>query len=560
MQAVIHVLTDTRSVQIIAILLLFSAFFLYVFWFRPAVKSTLIAMNQITFAVMQDTKEWSFSKERAKVVVKANAWLAPSWLETQDRVFEIEVKGQKRTLMFGSPRDLWNSNALLKQRFNLVLADAVPNVLVGVGLFFTFLFLTVALTEATQALGPQSDTEETKKAISNLLTAAGGKFLTSLAGLFASLAWSVASKKKIKILSFACQKFLDELSKIVPVNGAEVLMLKQGETASDSLALTEELLTEVREQTGTFKRFETDLAVTLAGAINKSFTPQMELMTSKLVKAIDGLSEKLGTMNQEALQTMLEDFSVMLQKTTKTEMAQLQTTLADLTEKLKSVGGVIGQGGDKFKDDLNAAGAELVERVHEISENLANGAANLDTAAGAVKVAMNDLEVTMVEASTLGKRGALFVHDALEKTGKTIQGFDQIASGLSTASSAFQGVAGKISEVVDNIEELSREQRGVVEAVRIVAPTAQAAVERVASVLETTGQHTKDSMEATAATLTKTVASITAGVSSYSDQIAELHRKMDHNLAKAVGSFQTNVSELSEAVEELSEIMQSKKG
>ena len=238
MQAIITLLTDSRTVLAIAGLLLLVAWLFYVFWFKPAIKSTVTGMNRLTAAIMQDPKNWNFMKERSLTVLKFFPFLTPSWLETQDRVFEIEVKGVRRTLMLGSPRDLWNSSALLKHRFNLSLAEAVPNILVGIGLFFTFLFLTVALMEATQALGPGADTEDTKNAISNLLTAAGGKFSTSLAGLFASLVWSIAYKKRIKELSTACQLFLDSISKLVPTNGAEVLMLKQAEATSDGLGLS----------------------------------------------------------------------------------------------------------------------------------------------------------------------------------------------------------------------------------------------------------------------------------------------------------------------------------
>ena len=54
--------------------------------------------------------------------------------------------------MFGSPRDVWAPSRLLGRTINLQLAEATPNLLVGVGLLFTFLFLTVALTQATGAL------------------------------------------------------------------------------------------------------------------------------------------------------------------------------------------------------------------------------------------------------------------------------------------------------------------------------------------------------------------------------------------------------------------------
>lgn len=560
MQDLISFLTKTETVVGIAVLILVSAYIAFAYWFRPAHRSTLNAVQRMKVVLLEDPSDWKSLDQRANEVLKSFPLLAPAWLETRDRVIEVDIKGTQKVVMFSSPRDLWNPTALLSQRFNLSLADAVPNILVGVGLLFTFFFLTVALMEATHALGPGVSQEETQDAIGKLLSAAGGKFVTSLAGLFASLVWTLSSKRSSKDLTVACHELLGALSQKIAVNGAEILTIQQSEGVADSLALSEELLTEAREQTGTFKRFETDLAVTLAGAINKAFTPQMEAMTAKLVSAIDGLSEKLGSMNQEALQKMLEDFAAMLQEATKSEMAQLQRTLADLAEKLESVGGDLGKGGEKFKEDLGSAGAELVARVQEIAQNLATGAQNLDTAAGSVKVAMNDLELTMLEASNIGKRGALFVNEALDKTGQTLQDLGVITNGLVTASGDFNAVAGKISEVVDNVEELSREQRGVVVAVREVAPTAQAAVERVASVLEHAGQHTKDSMEATAASLTRTVSSITEGLSSYTDQVAALHQKMDGSLAKAVGNFHTHVNELTEAVEELSEIMQQKKG
>lgn len=113
------------------------------------------------------------------------------------------------------------------------------------------------------------------------------------------------------------------------------------QNSSDTNGLTEELLNEAREQTGTFKRFETDLAVSLAGAINQAFTPQMQAMTERLVASIEGLSDKMGTMNQEALKTMLSDFAGMLKQATDSEMLQLQQTLQELSNQLQGAGSML---------------------------------------------------------------------------------------------------------------------------------------------------------------------------------------------------------------------------
>jgi methyl-accepting chemotaxis protein len=574
MDFILNFLSNSPEVTVIAVLILASSWIAYVVWFRSSVREITTGLYKLTVDVGQEVDGWQGCNERVVQSIKKYPRLAGSWLEMQERVTAVTVGGKTTHVMFGLPRDVWNPQTLLGRTFNLSLADAVPNILVGVGLLFTFLFLSVALTKTTAVLGGAADAQQTQSAIEALLKVAGAKFLTSLAGLLSSIVWTFYAKREMARLALASEHFLEALGRAVPANGGELIMQQQlnfaGKShanAEDVLGLTEELLNESREQTGTFKRFETDLAVSLAGAINKAFTPQMEAMTTKLVSAIEGLSEKLGTMNQDALQKMLEDFANMLKQETATEMADLRATLQELATKLSGAGTAFGDGATGAAEAINEAGVMLVERVQQIAQNLSDGATNLEGAAGSIKLAMNDLEVTVMEASNIGKRGSVFVNEALETAANTVERLGAVSGGLAEASKAMESVGGRIADVVDTVEELSREQRAVVLAVKDVAPTALAAVERVTGVLDqaanqTLGvmQQTKQSMESTAATLGRTVASITEGVTVYTDQVAELHRKMDGQFAKAVGSFDKGVSELTESVEELAEVMQRKKG
>jgi methyl-accepting chemotaxis protein len=557
MNAFISFVTSSPEVSVFAGLIFIFAAYAFWFWFRPAVREVTTGVNAIQSALLQEPKSWSEAGDRVRTALKTHPNLASTWLETEERVIEVVLGGEQKAVMFGSPKDLWSSPALLSRRFNYSLAEAVPNMLVGVGLFFTFVFLSWALVETTASLTAMNSTaRQTEEAISELLQVAGGKFLTSLTGLLASITWTYKSKRALNELAKSCDALLGALAKVVPVNGSELLMRQQLEAGGDGLGLTEELLNEAREQTGTFKRFETDLAITLAGAITKSFSPQMEAMTAKLVAAIDNLTDRLGTMNQEALQKMLEDFAAMLKQATNSEMAQLRQTLTELSAKLEGAGVSFGAGATDAATAINEAGAQLVARVQEIAQNLSTGATNLETAAGSVKLAMNDLEVTLHEASGIGRRGAEFVNQALDMTGQTIESLGSISGGLTTAATALESVSGKVGDIVDNVEELSREQRSVVAAVREVAPSALSAVERMTDIFNEAGKQTKQSMEATAETLKRTVATITEGVTAYTEQVAELHRTMDGHLAKAVGSFDKGVNELAESVEELSETMQ----
>jgi hypothetical protein len=572
MHFILNFLSTSPEVTAVALLIFVTSFLAYLFWYRPAIDRVEIGLRQLIVALRQDGGGWSVKKERVRLAIKKYPQLASSWLETEDRVTEVPAGDRTVHVLFGLPRDVWSPHALLGRSFNLGLAEAVPNILVGVGLLFTFFFLSIALSETTAVLGASADTAQTQKAIEALLKVAGAKFLTSLAGLFTSIVWTFYSKRTFAELAVASELFLEALARVVPVNGGELVMQRQVQLAAeikingdDRLSLAEEMLTEAREQTGTFKRFETDLAISLAGAINQAFTPQMEAMTDKLVGAIDGLSEKLGTMNQDALQKMLEDFAGMLKQATDSEMTQLRSTLQELATNLEGAGVMLGEGATGAANAINQAGEQLVARVQQIAENLADGATNLEGAAGSIKLAMNDLEVTVIDATNIGKHGAIFVNAALEKAGDTVERLGAVSGKLVDASQSLEIVGGKIANVVDTVEELSREQRAVVLAVQEVAPTALAAVERVAGVLDEAAnqtlsvmQQTKQSMESTAATLGKTVASITEGVTVYTNQVADLHRKMDGQLAKAVGSFDKVVSDLAESVEELADVMQAR--
>jgi translation initiation factor 2 alpha subunit (eIF-2alpha) len=429
-----------------------------------------------------------------------------------------------------------------------------------------------------------------------LLKIAGSKFWTSLAGLFASTLldntfFGVQSMK----VSEACENFLLILSKVVSPAGGEIITLhqlavadKNQQSSNDSNALAEELLNEAREQTGTFKRFETDLAVSLASAINQAFTPQMQAMTERLVASIEGLSEKMGTMNQEALKTMLGDFAGMLKQATDAEMTQLQQTLQDLSNQLHGAGSMLEiQSGMAANAILNAgvemqtqlkgagdtlsaqtaevatviqtAGTQLAASTQEMSENLVQGAHQLEQATASIRLGFKDLGEVVELASAKGKEGIAQIHIALEKADLTVTQLSQTASGLSETAQGLVETGALVSNMVDNVQELAREQRAVVLSVREVVPNAMAAVQRVTEVLDQAAaqtlssmQQTHQAMESTATALGKTVGSITEGAGVLAVRTQEMSENLvqgAHQLEQATASIRLGFKDLGEVVE-----------
>ena len=597
---ILNLFTTSPEASFFACSILLIALLSYFFWFTPAKKTVIRELERLSAAIGEHSQNWESAKQHARQTIQPGTSVADIWLETEGRAIRVTLGKRDEYVMYGTPRDLWNVSALLSRRFNLGLAEAVPSVLVGVGLLFTFVFLSLALVGTTVALTEASSSQDTEAAISQLLRIAGGKFLTSLAGLVASIFWTLFFRHSLNEIAVACENLLAVLSKVVSPAGGETVTMQQLvlagsslQTSNDAKDLTGDLLSEAREQTGTFKRFETDLALSLASAINQAFTPQMQAMTEQLVKSIEGLSEKLGTMNQEALKTMMDDFAGMLRQATDAEMTQLQQTLKELTRNLHGAGTAFEtQSGQAATAILNAgvemqahmkgagemlsaqtvevaaaihnAGTQLAARTGEMSEKLTEGATHLEQVTTSIRLGFKDLETVVEQAATKGSEGIVLIHAVLEQADLTVAQLAKTAVGLADAAKDLAETGSLVNNVVDNVQELAREQRAVVLSVKETAPSAMAAVERVTEVLDQAAaqtlssmQQTRNAMESTATALGKTVSSITEGVGVYSTQVAELHRQMDGQLAKAVGSFDQGVKDLGEVVEELTETLQS---
>ena len=104
------------------------------------------------------------------------------------------VPGNEQAL--GAPRapaSVFDDQLFARVGINLRFYQAVPNMLVGLGLLFTFMGLVAALHFASAGV-TATDVSEAQAALRELLAAATFKFVTSIAGLAASLAFSWREK------------------------------------------------------------------------------------------------------------------------------------------------------------------------------------------------------------------------------------------------------------------------------------------------------------------------------------------------------------------------------
>lgn len=287
----IHKLNELFQPAVLAICagMLLAGMLAWLLWARPHLAGTRRDLQRLADA-LEGCERDGDSNAAVAPLLQNKSWLRAAWKASKSRLIAVGPASSKRRVLLGSVSDLWQPERLLHKRFNFALFEAVPNIAVGVGLFFTFLFLTFALTNATAALAGTASANPVE-ATKDLLGSAGGKFLSSLAGLLVSLTWTFLGRHAMAELERSAGRVVEAIESHWPPVGAEIAVLEQldqlqqmgvrlaqqhetqrvlleklgsvdeklgqqHDTEKDQLALTEEILGEEREQTGVLKRFE----------------------------------------------------------------------------------------------------------------------------------------------------------------------------------------------------------------------------------------------------------------------------------------------------------------
>lgn len=507
--------TDDQILTIaVAIVLIAGALGLY--WYLTALRPLKRALVQIARKLKSvNALESRVAHRLSDENNSALPGLSEVWRETVARIVWLPgSQGQQDSFFLGSPRDLWAPSRLLAGRLNLGLAEAIPNLLVGVGLLFTFLFLTFALSGATSALtATGKDQTQLIDATRELLRTAGGKFITSLAGLAASVLWTFVAKTLMANLERACDSVLNELERLAPFTGGEravsaqfsqfaamhdklvdqheaamvaVDEVKAHKAVSEGLvAATEELVLISQEQAATFKSFSTDLAVSMGQAIDTALAPRFEAMTGQLVASLDKLTDRIGSINQESLDRMAHEHAKRLAEATKQEMEEFKLALTDLAGRLSSAGGAINQGAGEAAKSLGEAGQALKSQLDEsgaafstqfataaqVLQDVAGGTAEQLDAAGrqlaqGVNAAGAEISAAAQGAAAALRGGIESAADRLQQAGQSAAASIDIAG--TTLKLQSESMAITMATQVDQCAQALARASGDVEAAMVV--------------------------------------------------------------------------------------------
>ena len=269
---------------------------------RRAASSVRRALRKATRRVEQATSAAEFARQYEAIAdeFSNDPVLGHRWREFDDSLLIPGANARRRLIHSTARPDSWFDIGLLsfgRNGVDLRYHAALPNLLVGMGLFFTFLGLAVALSVAGNVVSGSAQVRN--DALKGLLDAASFKFLTSLVGLLLSILYALFRKSELN----RTEKALDTFNAALEARAPLV-------TQADLLRDANELL---EKQNTSIEGLANDLSIKLEGVFDASFNTSLERHLGPLAQALDRLSERLSSQNEQGMQRMLDSFLTSLQ-------------------------------------------------------------------------------------------------------------------------------------------------------------------------------------------------------------------------------------------------------
>lgn len=388
--------------------------------------------------------DFAASYESVSAKLAASPILGPRWREYSESL--VIPKEGNRPIRATTRAETWFDSGLL--RLPTIGVDvryhaALPNLLVGAGLLFTFLGLAAALGTAGGIVSG-GDQANRNGALRILLDTASFKFITSLVGLLLSIIYALFRKGCLKQIERTLDDFLTTLEVRVPLLTPAALQ----QEANDLL----------KRQSVQLETFSTDLAVNLGAAFDNAFNDRLGEHIAPLTHAMQRLADGIGTRNEDALKSMLETFVQRLQGGTGDRMNDVAQQLSALSSRLEGLQSSMGEAAVRMAESADAM-------AHRMGQGAEAALARITDQVGGLADGMRSI---IDQTSTAGANAGRDMSERIEGAARLFEhAARDISEQMSSAALANQT---RINEnAVHGSNQLSEQLGAVVDQLRQMA-------------------------------------------------------------------------------------------
>ncbi len=316
--------------------------------------------------------------------------LAPVWdIFAAQLVVRVDATGTDCFWTSESAETVFNEASVLESQLNRNFYTAIPGMVTGLGLLFTFIAILFALLDVR--LGGPTNKQFT--GLDKLVSGLSGKFLSSIAALFAATVFLFCEKRLLHSLTKSLRGLVTALDALVPrLTPARLLddirrymMEEQPATfnhfSSDLSALLDDIRRYMEEQSAAFKHFNSDLSTKLKQGVEEGMGPTRDRLVGALEElnqvlrateaqksdaltgSLDGLLQNLGHSLTSALASMSDRFAQTLSGSANQEFDQVVSTLGGTARLLDGMNAQFQASQTTFTELVSLARKTTVEQM-----------------------------------------------------------------------------------------------------------------------------------------------------------------------------------------------------
>jgi hypothetical protein len=377
---------------------------------------------------------------------------------------------------------------------------ALPNLLVGAGLLFTFLGLAAALGSAGGIVSAGADSGARNEALRALLDTASFKFITSLVGLLLSIVYALFRKRRLQTVESALDRFLAALEARVP-------LLTPASLQQEANALLERQAVASGE-----------LAASIGSALDRALDRRLGQHLAPLAAASGGGADDRMLRVAESLAAL------------GTRLEGLQSGMA------RSADAMATRVGDGAEASLRAVAATLTAAAQRLEKQMGQeAAASSARLAGQFEAMLGELRA-LAESSRA--TGAATFGALAEKIGASATAFEasaaRVAGMLASAADSTGGALGRGAE--DAVRRIAEATEGMRAAMQAMLGEFHGALGAAGATVRENGDVLRQSVDTAGTTLAAAV----AGAAAQLDGTAR-------NLASVSGGLATQVGSVNDA-------------
>jgi len=517
-------------------------------------KSLKIAIGEIEKT--DDEEDFTRNYETTDERLSQDPNLGHAWKEFTETLILPEGDAT-RIRNTSRPANYFDYEILSRAGLNLRFYEAVPNYFVGAGLFFTFLGLVAALYFAGKGVA-SPDVAVAKGHLRELLEAATFKFLTSIAGLGASIAFSAMKKHRLHEVDLD----FDKLSRVLEARLDFVT----------PAAIAIEHGNELRQQTTELQKFNTDLAFSIAEALDQRMSESFARIMEPLTHALGQLTSRVGQMNEDALERVVRQLTDTLDRGTGEHIERMingleavQNSLGGLVGNIEHVSGHLTSALDEtmsaFQDQTNEAakgmrlvmedaGSVMANQIRQgaqaLQEGIGEASANLANAISPLAEQLKSFESTLSDLDQNLEVQRDSLNEMVTEIRVTSESLRATASDLRTAGAPLADTATALRETSDHFEAVS-EQMGDT---RLGLERLRESLDGSVDQFSTTWSQYQEQFGDLDGKLSRVFSELSTGLESYRSSVENFVTSVDAEMSKSVGLLSGAVQELSGVVEE----------